>query len=123
MLAESYKAHADCYRTLVHWVHRLTVLIALVAFGGYGVALWLWFQGDWEMALILATIGYLLFRNFRRLSFGFALNRMRGSEELVCTEALALLDGLMEEHKPAVIMAALEAEVAAERDEAASRNG
>lgn len=112
-----YKEHRVCVQALVHIVHKLTVVIALVAFAGYGIALWVWLQGDWQVGLIIATIAYLLFRNFKRLSIGLAMNRLRGNSELSCGEAIAALEDLMEQHKPQEVMANLEAMIEAEKRE------
>jgi hypothetical protein len=72
--------HHDRFAAIVSEVHRMTALIAVTSFGGYGLAGFLLYRGYPWWALALASLSYALFRAFRPLSLTAARRRLLGRE-------------------------------------------
>ncbi|MGM0554207.1 MAG: hypothetical protein ACQETK_10515 [Pseudomonadota bacterium] len=96
---------------LVARSHRVALGIFVLTFGGYGAAVWLWFQDNMWGALLVATASYLVFRQFRMLALGIARMPLRGDPEAV--ETLRAIDGALEEDKPHPVLAEVEAHLRA----------
>jgi len=72
---------------IVDYSHRVNTLVAAAAFVGYGLALYAWWLGQSVGAIVIATLGYLLFRSLRRISFSFtwqAFAEREGYAEAMC---------------------------------------
>ncbi|OOC48787.1 MULTISPECIES: hypothetical protein [Thioalkalivibrio] len=91
--------------------HRVALGIFALTFGGYGAAVWLWFQDNVWAALVVATLSYLVFRQFRMLALGVARMPLRGDAEAV--EALKAIDMALEQDKPHPVLAEVEAHLRA----------
>lgn len=68
----TFADHHDRFAAIVSSVHRVTAMIAMTSFGGYGLAGWLLYRGHPWSALFLASLSYGLFRAFRPLSLAAA---------------------------------------------------
>ncbi|WP_018877489.1 hypothetical protein [Thioalkalivibrio sp. ALE28] len=95
--------------------HRVALGIFVLTFGGYGIAVWLWFQDNMWGALVVATVSYLVFRQFRMLALGVARMPLRGDPQAV--EALRAIDVALEQDKPHPVLAEVEAHLRALEDE------
>lgn len=100
---------------IVARAHRVALGIFVLTFGGYGVAVWLWFQDNMWGALVVATISYLVFRQFRMLALGVARMPLRGDPQAV--EALRAIDVALEQDKPHPVLAEVEAHLRALEEE------
>ncbi|MDX5334323.1 MAG: hypothetical protein LPK58_09760 [Gammaproteobacteria bacterium] len=83
-------------------VHQVTAVIVLLAFAGYGAALYAWFQDQQLGALVIATLAYLLFRAFRPISVSLA--RLQLQRDPALAPLWALIDRDLERHSPAVLI-------------------
>jgi hypothetical protein len=83
-------------------VHQVTAVIVLLAFAGYGAALYAWFQGQQLGALVIATLAYLLFRAFRPISVSLA--RLQLQRNPAFAPLWPLIDRDLERHSPAVLI-------------------
>lgn len=97
--------------------HQVTAIIVLLAFCGYGAAVYAWFQDQQLGALVIATLSYLLFRAFRPISVSLARLQLQGRPEF---EGLwALLDRDLDKHSAAAVIEQIQQlERDAVRDEA-----
>ncbi len=68
----TFADHHDRLAAIISRVHRVTGLIAVTSFAGYGLAGWLLYRGETWWALVLASLSYALFRAFRPLSLAVA---------------------------------------------------
>ncbi|WP_200178809.1 hypothetical protein [Ectothiorhodospira mobilis] len=107
--AEEFAAHREGFQAFVATVHRFAGLLFVLTFLGYGAAVWAWFQGASWTALIVATLSYLFFRQFRRLSVNLAHLRYASRPEHQAM--LNLLDRALEQDKPHVVLSQLESMV------------
>ena len=89
--------HHDRLIAIISEVHRVTGLIVITSFVGYGLAVYIWYRGYIWWALITATLAYVLFRAFRPLSL-FAARRQLGSQDGFAA-TFAVLDSQMA-HRP-----------------------
>ncbi|MEJ2061365.1 MAG: hypothetical protein P8Y64_12905 [Gammaproteobacteria bacterium] len=89
MTPEQFAAHRDIFREFIDQTHVYTAMIVLGAFVVYGLAGYLAYREQWIAAAVSATVGYLVFRQFRSLSMSLAELRLQGRSE--CAEALQLL--------------------------------
>ncbi|WP_038050901.1 hypothetical protein [Thioalkalivibrio sp. ALJ1] len=105
----------DVLEGIVARSHRVALGIFVLTFSGYGGAVWLWFQDNLWGALILATVSYLVFRQFRMLALGVARMPLRGDPEAV--EALRAIDVALDQDKPHPVLAEVEAHLRALEDE------
>lgn len=103
---EEFVAHQEDFAAFVATIHRFATLLFIVSFIGYGAAAWVWFQGATWTALIVATLSYLFFRQFRRLSLNMA--RIQYTMQPRYHPMLLLVDRMLEDHKPAVVVGQLE---------------
>lgn len=106
MTKEDFLTHRENLKQFIDTIHKVTLLIGLVSFIGYGLAAWIWFQGNNVVALIVVTISYLLFRAFRFISFNFA--RQKYSTDAATADTMKLIDGQLAEHKPQEVVAMIE---------------
>ncbi|WP_019626978.1 hypothetical protein [Thioalkalivibrio sp. ALJT] len=95
--------------------HRVALAIFVLTFTGYGAAVWLWFQDNLWGALVVATVSYLVFRQFRMLALGVARMPLRGDP--VAVEALRAIDIALEQDKPHPVLAEVEAHLRALEEE------
>lgn len=96
---------------LIARAHRVALGVFVLTFGGYGVAIWLWFESQMWAALIVATLSYLVFRQFRTLALGVARVPLRGDPAAV--EALKAVDMALERDKPHPVLSEVEAHLRA----------
>ena len=80
----------DCLEALVVQVQRYNRRVVVAAFATYALAFWAWTLGQSIGALVVATLGYLLFRSMRRISFNLAWQKF--ATEPGCRPWLARLD-------------------------------
>jgi hypothetical protein len=71
-------AHRHLVAALLDRTHRVATALFVLTFAGYGVAVLVWFQGNSWMALLIATLSFFFFRQFRALSLGIARLPLRG---------------------------------------------
>ncbi|MFP4244909.1 MAG: hypothetical protein ACLFRJ_07500 [Ectothiorhodospira sp.] len=117
---EEFAAHQEGFQAFVSTVHRFAALLFAVTFVGYGAAIWAWFQGASWTALIVATLSYLFFRQFRRLSVNLAHLRYASRPEHQAM--LNLVDRALEQDKPHVVLSQLESRVHDARRRSAQRD-
>jgi small-conductance mechanosensitive channel len=110
---EEFTAHRQQFEAFVATVHRFAALLFGITFVGYGAAVWVWFEGATWTALIIATLSYLFFRQFRRLSVNLARVKLTPRPE--AREMLLLVDQALDDHKPHQVLAHLEGQVGAAR--------
>ncbi|MCG5501480.1 hypothetical protein [Ectothiorhodospira lacustris] len=103
---EEFATHREDFASFVATIHRFATLLFIISFIGYGAAVWVWFQGATWTALIVATLSYLFFRQFRRLSLNMA--RIKYTLQPRYHPMLLLVDRMLEDHKPAVVVGQLE---------------
>lgn len=108
--------HRGPFEELIARTHRIALGIFAATFVGYGVAIWVWFSGDTWAALIIATLGYLFFRQFRWLSFGLARMPLRGRAEAL--PVLRQIERALEQGRAREVMTELEAHLRALGDAA-----
>jgi hypothetical protein len=65
---QELRQHEPELRQIATSLHRVTSLIVLITFSGYGLALWLFFSNYRLEGLIAATAFYIFFRFFRHTS-------------------------------------------------------
>jgi len=103
--------HEDAFHALVERTHRIAFAIFVLTFAGYGLAVWIWLSGNSWAALVIATLAYLFFRQFRSLSFALARMPLRGQ-----SAGLPVLKGIeqaLEQGRAAAVMAELESHLKA----------
>ena len=103
--------HRVVLEELIARTHRIAFWIFLGTFTGYGVAVWVWFSGHTWAALIIATLSYLFFRQFRMLSFNLARMPLRGQARAL--PVLHEVERALEQGRAAAVMAELEAHLQA----------
>jgi hypothetical protein len=108
---EFIAAHRGAFSELVDRTHRIAFGIFVLTFAGYALALWIWFAGNSWAALVIATLGYLFFRQFRTLSFALARMPLRGRAEDL--PVLRQVEQALEQGRAAAVVAELEAQLAA----------
>jgi hypothetical protein len=111
--------HRAVFEELISRTHRIAFWIFAGTFTGYGVAVWVWFTGNSWAALIIATLSYLFFRQFRSLSFGLARMPLRGRAQTL--PVLTQVERALERGRAAEVMAELEAHLHAMGEEPAER--
>ena len=67
----------DCLERLLMHIRRYNGLVVVAAFTTYGLAYWTWTLGQTLGAAVVATLGYLLFRSMRKISFNLAWQSAR----------------------------------------------
>ena len=108
---EFVEQNREALGALLERTHRIAFWMFVLTFSGYGLALWVWWIGNAWAALIIATLSYLFFRQFRSLSFGLARTVLRGQPE--AQTLLGPIDRALEQGKVNSILAELEAHLAA----------
>jgi hypothetical protein len=103
--------YRELFEALIARTHRIAFGLFAATFTGYGVALWVWFSGNAWAALIIATLSYLFFRQFRSLSFGLARMPLRGSAKAL--PVLKRIETALEKGRVSEVMAELEAHLQA----------
>lgn len=98
--------HRDAFERIVARSHKVAVVIFVITFLAYGVAAWMAFNEQPWVALILATLAYLFFRQFRAVSLGLARTGLRGEEGTAAP--LKALDLALEEHGAHAVLAEVE---------------
>lgn len=111
---EQIDEHRERLEQVVATVHHFSSLIFVLTFIGYGAAATLWFQEQPWAGLIVATLSYLFFRQFRSLSVGLARMKLRDREGF--SETWALLDVAMKTERPQAVLLAVESRLRAPRD-------
>lgn len=115
MTPEEFRRHRASLQAFLELTHQAAAAIVLISFLGYALAGYLWWRG-WNMpALLVATMGYLVFRAFRPLAMGLARWRLagRGGYE----SALGLLARELALRRPQAVLTEIEAYMAQERKE------
>lgn len=74
---EQFRAHEPAFRAWYAWFGHWATLLVLASFAGYGLAFWVWYNGDNVSAFVIVSAFYLLFRLHRRLLFKVAAYRFR----------------------------------------------
>jgi hypothetical protein len=103
--------HRVVLEELIARTHRIAFWVFVGTFTGYGVAVWVWFSGHTWAALIIATLSYLFFRQFRMLSFNLARMPLRGQARTL--PVLHEVERALEQGRAAAVMAELEAHLQA----------
>ena len=103
--------HRELFEELIARTHRIAFGSFAATFAGYGVALWVWFGGNTWAALIIATLSYLFFRQFRWLAFGLARMPFRGDAKVL--PVLKRVETALEKGRASEVMAELEAHLRA----------
>ncbi|PYF99432.1 hypothetical protein D893_02681 [Thioalkalivibrio sp. ALE21] len=98
--------HRDVFERIVARAHKVAVVIFVITFLAYGVAAWMAFNEQPWVALILATLAYLFFRQFRLVSLGLARTGLRG--ETGTAEPLKALDLALEEDGAHAVLSEVE---------------
>ena len=76
----------DAIGDIVRYSRRICALIVVVAFVTYGVAYYVWTLGQSLGAIVLATMGYLLFRSLRKIAFNLTwqhFNHREGYHDII----------------------------------------
>ena len=115
MTPDEFQQHRERLVTFMELTHRITAVIVLLTFLGYGLAAYIWLQGEALAGLVIATLSYLVFRMFRSISLGLAQRRLQDREEFADT--LSLLERELEQRKPQEVFAEIEARVAEARQQ------
>lgn len=100
---EAGQVPADLLRDMIH---RMAGAVVAVTFAGYGLALYLWLEDLPLIALLVATLAFLLFRVFRPLALQLA--RWRLARCSGCAEALAELEQYLDGRSSRELFARLE---------------
>lgn len=103
--------HRELFEQLIARTHRIAFGLFAATFAGYGLALWVWFSGNVWAALIIATLSYLFFRQFRWLSFGLARMPLRGLAQAL--PVLKQVESALDQGRASEVMAELEAHLRA----------
>jgi hypothetical protein len=98
--------HKDRFEVIVSEVHRVTASIVMLSFVGYGVAVYVWYQGHPWLALFTATIAYGFFRAFRPLSVFAAKLRLRSRPGF--DQTLVLFENELIDRKPHDVLSDVE---------------
>ncbi|WP_018934966.1 hypothetical protein [Thioalkalivibrio sp. ALJ24] len=98
--------HRDVFERIVARAHKVAVVIFVITFLAYGVAAWMAFNEQPWVALILATLAYLFFRQFRLVSLGLARTGLRG--ETGTAEPLKALDLALEKDGAHAVLSEVE---------------
>lgn len=98
--------HRPILEELIARTHRAAFGIFVATFAGYGVALWIWFSGNSWTALIVATLSYLFFRQFRTLAFALARVPLRGRAAAI--PVLKRIEQALDKGTAATVIAELE---------------
>jgi hypothetical protein len=62
-------------REILRHVRGVKVAVVLLAFAAYGVAYFVWTQGQTLGAIVVATLGYMLLRSLRKITYNLAWQR------------------------------------------------
>jgi len=111
---EQIDAHRERLEQVVATVHHFSAAIFILTFIGYGVAVYLWFQDQTWPGLIVATLSYLFFRQFRSLSMGLARMKLRDREGF--SETWDMLDEAMQSERAQAVLLAVESRLRAPRE-------
>ena len=109
--------HRTVLEELIARTHHIAVGIFVATFAGYGLAVWIWLSGNSWAALIIATLSYLFFRQFRSLSFALARMPLRG--QVSALPVVRAIEQALEQGKAATVMAELETHLQATKTEQA----
>lgn len=115
MTPEEFRSHRASLQAFLALTHQATAAIVLASFLAYALAGYLWWQGQNMPALLLATLGYLVFRAFRPLATRLA--RWRLAERGGDVAALGLLRRELAVRRPQEVLTEIEAYMAQERNE------
>lgn len=106
MEEQGFLHHKEALAKLAVHVHKITTVIVLLSFVGYGAAGWLWFKGQTLEALVVATVSYLFFRLFRQVSLMVVRRIAVFNEELF--PAMEWLDTQIRERGARQVMSELD---------------
>ncbi len=76
----------DYLGDIIRFSRRICVVIVIAAFASYGVAWYVWTLGQTLGAVVLASMGYLLFRSLRKIAFNLTwqhFNQKAGYTDLI----------------------------------------
>lgn len=80
------KDFASRVNDIVRYSRGVNTVVVMVAFIGYGLAFFAWTQEQQLGALVIATMGYVLFRSLRKISYNLtwqAFAQREGYAELM----------------------------------------
>jgi hypothetical protein len=118
MEEQGFTEHKEELREIALMLHRATTVIVIITFAGYGLSAWMFFEVDRLYALITATVFYIFFRFFRKLSLMWVRRGVNTRPEL--KPAMSWLDEQITESKASVVIAELDGRLfAKEKDEQA----
>jgi hypothetical protein len=72
---QGFEQHKEALAELAAYLHKVTSLIVLVSFVGYGLAGWFVYKDRVFEAIITASVSYVFFRLFRQISL-FVVRRI-----------------------------------------------
>jgi hypothetical protein len=104
---QGFKKHREALREIALMLHRATTVIVIITFAGYGLSAWMFFAFDRLYALITATVFYIFFRLFRKISLMWVRRGVNTRPEL--KPAMQWLDAEIAERKASVVIAELDA--------------
>ena len=98
--------HGHLLVDLLNRTHRVASVLFALTFAGYAAAVLVWFQGNSWVALLIATLSFLFFRQFRMLSLGIARMPLRG--HIAALPLLQAIDAGLEKVSARELVAELE---------------
>ena len=90
-------------------VHRMTTAIVILSAVGFGVAAYVWYQGQTRFAVITAIFAYGLFRAFKPLSLIAAKLRLKSRPGFAQT--LLILENELIDRKPHDVLREIESRI------------
>ena len=99
---QEFRDHRKQLLRFVGKTHQITAIIVVLAFSGYGAAIYAWFQDQQLGALVIATLSYLLFRAFRPVSVSLA--RLQLQEAPGFEGVWPLIDRDLKKHSAAFVL-------------------
>ena len=112
---QELRQHEAELRQIATSLHRVTSLIVLITFAGYGLALWLFFSNYRLEGLIAAIAFYIFFRFFRHTSLMVIRNGVAKRPEL--QPAMEWLDVQIKRDGASKVMTELDQRLFAEEKE------
>ena len=82
----SKPSQTDALGEIIQYSRRICIAIVVVAFITYGIAYYVWTLGQSLGAIVLATMGYLLFRSLRKIAFNLTwqhFNQRDGYNDII----------------------------------------
>ena len=118
---QELQQHEAELRQIATALHRVTSIIVLITFAGYGLAAWLFFSNYRLEGLIAATAFYIFFRFFRHTSLLVVRRGVAKRPELVT--AMQWLDEQIKRDGASRVMTELDQQLFAEQKEKEEKAG